>query len=68
MTAYTAHAQIVEEEHSYGSWKQPTEEQLKSIEAYREQYRQAFGVYPAGSHWIDDVRALVRLLRPGGIS
>jgi hypothetical protein len=37
------------------------------IEAYRATYLQAFGVEPAGTHWIDGVRSLVSLLREGGI-
>ena len=32
---------------------QPTPEQLVVIEEYREKYLQAFGVYPAGSHYLD---------------
>ncbi len=68
MSPFTAHAQIVSTENVYGAYQEPTSEELEKIEAYREQYRQAFGEYPAGSHWIDSIKQLVSLLRPGGIT
>lgn len=65
--SFTAHAQVVDTEEVYGRYLEPTPGQLEIIEAYREKYRQAFEVYPAGSHWVDGV-GLVSLLRPGGIT
>lgn len=66
--AYCAHAQIVEGENVYGRYRDPTDEELRWIEEYRRLYREQFGVDPAGTHWIDNVRSLVNLLRPGGIT
>jgi len=69
MTPYIGRAQIVvDDEKVYGRYRDPTPEELLLIDEYRERYQQAFGVEPAGSHWIDSVRALVSLLRAGGIS
>jgi hypothetical protein len=65
--AYTPHAQVVEGEEVYGRYRDPSEKELVVIEAYRATYLQAFGVEPAGTHWIDGVRSLVSLLREGGI-
>lgn len=65
--AFTAYAQIATTETVYGRYREPTPEELKEIDAYRDAYLAAFGVYPAGTHWIDCVGALVNLLRPGGI-
>jgi hypothetical protein len=64
---YTAHAQVVEGEEVYGPYREPTAQELVVIEAYRATYLQAFGVEPAGTHWIDGVGSLVSLLREGGI-
>ncbi|MEO7136610.1 MAG: hypothetical protein ABI037_02735 [Gemmatimonadales bacterium] len=55
-------------EQVYGRFRDPTPEELAVIEDYREKYRAIYGIYPAGSHWIDGVGALVSLLRPGGIA
>lgn len=65
--SYCAHAQVVLSEQVYGQFRNPTPGELTIIEAYRERYRVTFGEYPAGHHWIDDVKALVSLLRPGGM-
>lgn len=65
---YTAHAQIVLTEQVYGQFREPTPSELVIIEQYREKYKRIFEVYPAGSHWVDGVGALVSLLRPGGIT
>jgi hypothetical protein len=54
-------------ENVYGRFRDPSEKELVVIEAYRETYLQAFGVEPAGSHWVDGVGALVSLLRTEGI-
>jgi hypothetical protein len=67
MRTYTPHAQLIENEEWFGRWKEPTPEQLVVIEAYREKYLQAFGVYPAWTHYIDALDRFVSLLRPGGI-
>jgi hypothetical protein len=67
VTPYTAHAQIVEGESVYGRYRDPRIAEITLIEIYRERYRDAFEVYPAGTHWVDSVNALVNLLRPGGI-
>lgn len=69
MTPYTSRAQVVDgEEKVYGRYREPTPDELEHIDYYREKYLATFGVYPAGTHWIDEVRALVNLLRPGGIT
>lgn len=68
MTPYTAHAQVVVGEEVYGRYREPTQAELEDIELYRRRYRSEFGVYPVGTHWIDAVKALVNLLRPGGIT
>ena len=65
---YTAHAQIVVGESVYGRYRDPTPGELEVIESYRARYLSEFGVYPAGTHWVDGVDALVNLLRPGGIT
>lgn len=67
MTPYTSQAQVIEDEQVAGHYREPAPEELEKIEAYREQYRQAFGNYPVGSHWIDSVRLYVSLVRPGGV-
>jgi len=63
---YTPHAQIARTENIYGRLEQPKPPELEVIETYRETYRQAFGVYPAGTHYIDGLDLLVVLRRPGG--
>lgn len=67
MSPYTAHAQIIDEEKVQGMAHQPTPDQLGKIEQYRETYKKAYGVYPAGSHWVDTVGKMVLLRRPGGL-
>ena len=64
---YTPHAQLITDEQWLGRRSQPTPEQLVVVEDYREKYLQAFGVYPAGSHYLDALDAFVALLRPGGL-
>jgi hypothetical protein len=63
MMAYTSYAQIATSEEVYGRYREPTVEELEIIKAYREKYRQAFGVLPLGTHWLDEIGALVNLLR-----
>jgi len=64
---YTPHAQIAKTENFYGQLHQPTQGQLIVIDAYRERCREAFGEWPAGTHWIDELKELVVLRRPGGL-
>jgi hypothetical protein len=68
VSPFTARAQIVLDEKVYGRFRDPTEEEMVVIDAYREKYKEVFGEYPAGTHWVDGVSALVSLLRPGGIT
>lgn len=67
MSPYTPHAQIVETEEIHGTLRQPTPEELTVIEEYRNLYRERFDEYPAGTHWVDTLRTMVLLRRPGGL-
>lgn len=64
---YISRAQMCETDMVYGRFRDPTPEELVVIDEYREKYLAAFGVYPAGSHWVDGVHSLVNMVRPGGI-
>jgi hypothetical protein len=67
VSPYTAHAQIIDEERVEGQCHQPSPDELALIEEYRETYLKAYGLYPAGSHWVEAVGKMVLLRRPGGI-
>jgi hypothetical protein len=64
---YAPHAQLLEKEQWLGRRREPTPEQLAVIEAYGEKYREAFGEWPAGTHWVDALGLFVSFLRPGGL-
>jgi hypothetical protein len=63
--AYTPHARIVVKEKVEGYSREPTPEELEKLEHYREEYRRVFGDYPAGTHWIEQLRKFALLRRAG---
>ena len=67
VSPYTPHAQIARNETLYGRLTQPTPAELVVIDAYRATYLQAFGVQPAGTHWVDGLQVMVLLRRDGGL-
>lgn len=67
MTPYTPHARIVEDEQIVGSSREPDADERFALEAYREKYREAFGEWPAGVHYVDTLKKLA-LFRRAGLS
>lgn len=65
MTPYTPHARIVVEERVEGHSREPDPGELRALEEYREKYRQTFGEWPAGTHWVDTLQKFAIFRRSG---
>lgn len=60
-TTRSRRAPVIADEKVTRRRRQPTPDQLRVIEAYRDSYGTAFGVEPAGLHWLERLQAFVLL-------
>lgn len=65
MTPYTPHARIVVTETVEGRSREPAPAELEKLEEYRQTYYNAFGEYPAGTHFVDTLQKFAIFRRSG---